>query len=152
MNAGKAINWNKLTNEQKEILKLNRSKNMLGKNTGPKPEWVKQKMKKNHADFSGSNHPLYGKKMAESTKEKISNSLKKYYINNPRILNGENNPMYGAGSKYIAFSPQKEKFEIHAGFCEWCRDKGIDPASARRVAQKKQKTAKGWVFHFADQD
>jgi hypothetical protein len=153
MNTGKAINLNKLTTSQKKDLKRRRSKSMLGKNTGPRPEWVKQKMRNNHADYKGENHPRYGQAVLRSSKEKISNSLKRYFKENPSaVRRGKANPMYGNHPTYIAFSPQGEKHIIKEGFCAWCRSRLIDPASARRAALGKQKTAKGWKFQIADQD
>jgi len=41
-------------------------------------EETKKRMKENHADFSGVNHPMYGKHLSKETKQKISESLKKY--------------------------------------------------------------------------
>jgi len=39
-------------------------------------EAARQKMRDNHYDCSGTNHPLYGKKHSEETKKKISNKHK----------------------------------------------------------------------------
>ena len=36
-------------------------------------EEIKKKMRDNHADFKGKNHPNYGKQMSEEQKEKLSN-------------------------------------------------------------------------------
>jgi group I intron endonuclease len=45
-------------------------------------------MKENHADFSGENHPFYGKRHTEKSKEQISKNRKGKNI-------GESNPSYG---------------------------------------------------------
>lgn len=50
-------------------------------------EEVKQKMSKNHADFSGENHPLYGKHHSDETRRKMSEVKKERY-------KGKNHPMY----------------------------------------------------------
>ena len=42
----------------------------------PFSEAHKQKLKENHADFKGANHPLYGKHHSKETREKISQSKK----------------------------------------------------------------------------
>lgn len=50
----------------------------------------KQKMSENHADFSGENHPNYGKTLSDETRKKLSEANK-----------GENHPMYGrTGEKH----------------------------------------------------
>lgn len=60
-----------------------------GNSYGKHSDETKQKMRENHADFSGSNHPMYGKPMSEETKRKIGDKNKdKYSI-------PENTPMYG---------------------------------------------------------
>ena len=47
-------------------------------------EETKKRMRENHADLSGKNHPNYGKRLSDKTKEKISDSKK-----------GKKNPNYG---------------------------------------------------------
>lgn len=53
-------------------------------------EEVRQKMKENHADFSGENHPLYGKHHSEDTKIAISQKARKRYEENGSPLKGRN--------------------------------------------------------------
>lgn len=54
----------------------------------PRSEKSKIRMSLNHADFSGSNNPMYGREHSKKTLEKISKSLKGKAV-------GENHPMYG---------------------------------------------------------
>ena len=51
-----------------------------GNQSGKHSEETKAKIRANHADFSGSNHPNYGKKLSQETKAKIaaSHTGKKY--------------------------------------------------------------------------
>lgn len=67
-------------------------------------EEQKQKMKENHADFSGENHPMYGKNQTEEARQKQSKSKKgkkrKPFTEETRQKQsiskiGKNNPMYG---------------------------------------------------------
>lgn len=47
-----------------------------------------EKMRQNHADFKGENHPRFGKKCSDETKQKIS-------LANKGKLSGENHPFFG---------------------------------------------------------
>ena len=49
---------------------------------------TRQKMVDNHADFSGENHPRYGKEVSQETRDKISASL-------VGKMAGENHPNFG---------------------------------------------------------
>lgn len=60
-----------------------------GNSYGKHSDETKQKMSENHADFSGVNHPMYGKSMLEETKRKIGDK------NKVRYSIPENTPMYG---------------------------------------------------------
>jgi len=65
-----------------------------------------EKIKKNHADFSGENHPLYGKKCLEQTKLKISLALSgKKHSEERRIKNslakqGDKHPSWMGGKSF----------------------------------------------------
>lgn len=50
-------------------------------------EETKEKMSRNHADFSGENNPIYGKHRSQETRDKISR--------NHADMSGENHPFYG---------------------------------------------------------
>jgi hypothetical protein len=64
-------------------------------------EKTKKLMSKNHADFNGKNHPMYGKHHSEKTKIKFrelhkgSNHSEKTKKKISEKLKGENNPNYG---------------------------------------------------------
>ena len=59
---------------------------------------TRKKIKDNHANFKGKNHPLYGKHLSEKTKEKLRNKLigKKQSIEqrnkHSNDMKGKNNP------------------------------------------------------------
>jgi group I intron endonuclease len=67
-------------------------------------ESSKEKMKKNHADFSGKNHPQYGLRgeksvnfgrvFSQEEKEKVKEGLLKYFQKFPQAHKGKNNPMF----------------------------------------------------------
>lgn len=73
-----------------------------GGSNGIPNEEVKQKMKDNHADYSGENHPKYGTNCSEETKNKIREANKKY--------KGENHPFYG---KHHSEEAKKKMSEAH---------------------------------------
>lgn len=64
-------------------------------------EESKKKMSKNHANFSGKNHPMYGILKSETTKKKIAISLtgvshsEEHNKNISISIKGNKNPMYG---------------------------------------------------------
>lgn len=131
INTGNSVysNWYKLSELQKGI--------------------TKQKMRDNHADFSGENHPRWGYRFTKEEKLKHSLKMKEYYANNPeKVMSGSNNPMYGIGDNYKAISPDGVEYIINQGFSIFCRERGIDPSAARRCAQGKNLTAKKWKFEF----
>lgn len=59
-----------------------------GECLGKHSEETKQKMKENHADFSGTNHPRYGKHHSENTKMVLSQKAKERYKINGHHLTG----------------------------------------------------------------
>lgn len=73
-----------------------------GGSNGKPNEETKLRMKENHADFSGENHPKYGTHCSEETKKKLSKSNKKY--------SGENHPFYG---RHHTEETKKKMSEAH---------------------------------------
>lgn len=59
-----------------------------GECLGKHSEETKQKMKENHADFSGKNHPWYGKHHSEDTKLVLSKKAKERYKDGKHPLKG----------------------------------------------------------------
>lgn len=108
-----------------------------GECLGKHSEETKQKMKENHADFSGKNHPQYGKHHSEKTKLIISEKAKERYksgnhpskglkhsdetkiklseIAKERLSVPENNPFYNKHhteeTKSILSEMAKERFK-----------------------------------------
>lgn len=68
-------------------------------------EYVRQKMRDNHADVSGKNNPNYGKHMSDEIKQKM--------INNRNTAKGENHPNYG---KTFSDDVKAKLRENHADF------------------------------------
>jgi len=65
------------------------SERMLGESNPSKRPEVAVKISENHADFSGTKNPFYGKKHSEKSRATMSAIRKTMY-------KGENNPMYGS--------------------------------------------------------
>jgi group I intron endonuclease len=68
-------------------------------------EYVRQKMRDNHADVSGENNPNYGKHMSDDVKKKM--------IENRNTAKGENHPNYG---KTFSDETKAKLRENHADF------------------------------------
>ena len=68
---------------------------------GKASEETKKKISENHADFSGENHPRYGKELSEEHKRKLSEShtgkklSEEHKKNIAKATTGEKNPFYG---------------------------------------------------------
>lgn len=73
-----------------------------GGSNGKHNEETKLRMKENHADYSGENHPRYGTHCSEETKKKISEANKKY--------SGEKHPFYG---RHHTEESKKKMSEAH---------------------------------------
>ena len=100
---------------------------------------TKQKISENHADFSGENHPMWGKKHSEKTKQKISK--KKIGENHPMYgRTGENHPLY---SKKLS---EEHKLKI---------SKAHNASGYFRVCKKKDKNCKQgfrWAYQYTDEN
>lgn len=149
MNSGRAIDLSWKSEEDQLIRRAKLSRSLQGKNTGKRPKWVCDKMKQNHSDFSGSNHPRYGKTISDETRLRLRNSALQYYKDHPeKKPSGSKNPMYTKGRSFIAISPNGEKFFIEGGFTIFCKDREITYSLAVRCAKGLQPATKGWKFHF----
>ena len=87
-----------LSEETKEKIRIANTGRIVSEET-------KRKISENHADFSGVNHPMYGKRLSEETRRKMSETRK-------GKRTGVDNPLYG-----IPLSEEhKEKLRIaHTG-------------------------------------
>lgn len=65
---------------------------------------TRKKMSKNHADFSGQNHPNYGKHLSEETKKKI--------VENRNAVRGKDHPNYG---KHLSDKTKQKLSDSHKG-------------------------------------
>lgn len=148
ISSGKAIDNSRRTPEELAATKQKRILAMQGKNTGPRPEWVKEKMKLTKHIMSGESHPRYGVVLSTETKTQIAQSLTKYFADHPGVLSGKNNPMYGKHPVYIGTSPEGEVFKISEGICSFCKERGLNAESVKRCADKTQHQTKGWKFHY----
>jgi hypothetical protein len=94
------------------------------------------------------------------TKEKMSISKKKYYMNNPEArqkqrenkskylkqlykIYPEKNPNYGK-TTYELIDPLGNIHVISGGFTKWCKEKQLNRAAIRSVALGKVNQHKGW--------
>lgn len=73
-------------------------------------EETKKKMRLNHADVSGENHPNYGKCLPEETRKKLR-------LNHANF-SGENNPSWKGGISYLPYC-----YKFNNRFKEKIRDK-----------------------------
>lgn len=86
-----------------------------GECLGKHSEETRQKMKINHADFSGENHPLYGKHHSENTKEILSQKAIERYKNNKhpskgRIMSKEQKNLLSEIAKERLSIPENNPF------------------------------------------
>lgn len=81
-------------------------------------EETKKKMSKNHADFSGKNHPLYGIK-GENNPNHGRNHSQETIMKMSKSKLGKNNPMYGMDSwnknKHLSLNHRKKLSESKIG-------------------------------------
>ena len=92
-------------------------------------EETKQKIKNNHADFSGKNHPLYGSHHSEETKKKLSISCSTPV------------DMYDLEGNYI---------KTFHGMSEAQREVGANYMGISRCCNGKQKTCGGYKWKIAE--
>ena len=90
---------------------------------------TKQRIKDNHADFSGKNHPLYGKHHNEETKKKLSISCSTPV------------DMLDLEGKYI---------KTFYGMSEAQRETGANYMGISRCCNEKQKTCGGYKWIFSE--
>jgi len=109
-----------------------------------KLESIKQKMKDNHDDFSGKNHPQYGTTHSSVRIKKVSDGLIKFHKANPGFTAGRNNAMYGSGDAYYLLSPDGVGYFIYAGIVDFCKSQGIDFKCVRNWAFGRTKSKSGW--------
>lgn len=94
----------KETRRKKSIAKMG------DKNPAKRSE-VREKMSRNHADFSGENNPNYGKPRPEETRRKITRTLTGRYVGEKHVL----------AKKYVIITPEREEFVVH-GLVNFCRN------------------------------
>ena len=148
LSAGRAISWNHFSDEEKKIIFAKSALKRKGGKKNFSKEWIEELRLRSaiYLNPPGKIHPLLGTHMSIESKSKLSNSISAWYKNNPETNKGARNGMYGKGANYKAISPEGLEYVITAGFAVFCRERGIDPSSAIRCAQGKQKTARKWVF------
>lgn len=93
-----------------------------GNSIGKHSEETRRKISKNHADFSGENHPMYGKHHSEKTKQKMREKAlgrKKTEEEKSKIsqrTSGANNPR----AKKVQCVETQQIFNIAKEAAEWC--------------------------------
>lgn len=80
-----------------------------GECLGKHSEETKQKMKENHADFSGENHPQYGTHRSEETKLILSQKAKKRFEEIGHPSTGRN---HSEDTKLLLSELAKERFSL----------------------------------------
>lgn len=121
-----------------------------GDHAGRHSKETRDKIKANHADFSGKNHPRWGKKLSEETKQKISNAHKGKIYSQERCqqiseqTRGSKNPRAKTVlclNNGMIFNTAKEAGiwcnHDFSGICKVCNGKqktcGIDPITGERL-------------------
>ena len=96
---------------------------------------TKQKMSENHWDCSGENHPMFGKKHTEETKQKMSEAHKgkKHTEETKQKMSdshkGENSPMYG----------KKHSEEVKQKMSEAHKGKKLSEETKQKMSEAKAK-------------
>lgn len=117
-----------------------------------KPSWNKGKnlseehrsnLSKNHADVSGENSPMYGKKHSAETRKKISEKLSTKEVSDKirKSKRGGNNPQ----SKSVVCI---ETGEVYETITSAARKTGANRCSISLVCQNKQSSAGGLKFAY----
>lgn len=135
---------------------------------------TKEKMRKNHADFTGENHPKYGTKLSEATRKKISE--------HHADVSGCNSPMYGKnhseetkrkiseskiGKKLPPFTAEHRNkigqalkipvaqyskdgdlIQVHDSAVDIERKFGFNKSCIRDCCRGNQKTAYGYIWKY----
>jgi group I intron endonuclease len=82
--------------------------------------------------LGGENHPMWGKHLKKSTKEKLS-----------KLQKGISKPTSGHRKKYSVITPMGDKIEI-VGLRKFCREHDLIPSMFWRVVVGKQNEYNGW--------
>ena len=101
----------------------------------------KQKLSKNHADFSGKNHPMYGKHHSEESKNKMSESLTgRTHSEETKKKMSKNNARYWEDKTLSDEHKQKiSEAQNNSGYFRVCKAKN-----------KKCKQGFTWYYRYWD--
>ena len=143
----------------------------LGGTGGKHSEEAKLHMSKNHADFSGEKHPLYGKGHTQESREKMSQIVKKRYEDESyrkkmsdchkwdnlsaesrekyrlaaeklsKKFSGRNNPCWGVGKSVVQLNDDCMILDVFITVREAERQTGIDRSSIIKCCKGRQKSA-----------
>ena len=126
------------TEEEMEEYRRKQSELQKGKNVGKHhTEEAKQKMSKNHADFSGENHPMHGKHHSEESKQKMSEAKK-----------GENHPR---AKRVAQYDLNGNLIKIWDYAKQASEELGINRGNICSCCKGKLKSAGGFVWKYAEQ-
>lgn len=125
----------KIGEKSKERFSSPENHPMYGKH--PSEETI-QKIKENHADFSGENHPMYGKHHTEESRKKMSDSHKGLQV-------GKDNGKSKAVAQYTLCGDFINYFE---STCIAYAETGVAQSSICRCANGKLKSAGGFIWKY----
>jgi group I intron endonuclease len=112
-------------------------------------EETKEKMRKNHADFSGEKHPLYNKKHSPETIELLRKKHRGKKLKSETKMKISMNNIHNKTRVFI--SPDGEKFIVHGKFREFCKQHNLRNSSMIDVFMKRKDNYKGWIGYFLNE-
>lgn len=145
----------KMADETKRLISKSKIGHIVTKET-------KDKISKNHANFSAENNPRYGKHCSEETKEKIrknnKSELRKWIKRPPEVVqkmienhqdfSGDKNPRARAVVQLTLDGQYIKTFSTAKSAAESINQRG---ANITICCQNPQKTAGGYKWRYADE-
>lgn len=115
---------------------------MFGKCGKEHPRWGQKGYwaGKKRPNFSGQNHPMWGKHHTDKTKKQMSEVKKGRF-------NGEYSPV---AKKVLLISPERKKFYL-VSYYQFCKNNGLDFRGVCLVLQGKRKHHKRWTGKYINE-
>jgi group I intron endonuclease len=108
-------------------------------------EITRQKMRDNHPDQSGKNHPMFGR-VGEKNPRFGKHHTKEVKQKLSKARRDENNP---AAQPAILISPEGIEYKLLC-YYPFCREHGLSGGNICQVLQGKRKHHKGWTGKYLE--